>query len=190
VAELSILISAASDGDAAAWRTLVERFSGLVWSVARGHGLAHADAEEVFQTTWFRFTQHIDRIKEPDRVGGWLATTARREALRIISAGQRIDPTDDFLLIDERSPEQAVLDAEDFATDAERLRRVWEVFEELPDRCRSLLRVLLAVPPPSYTEIASAFEMAVGSIGPTRARCLRQLRSLLAARGVTGGVDG
>jgi RNA polymerase sigma factor (sigma-70 family) len=190
VAELSLLVDAASGGDSAAWRALVERFEGMVWAVARGHGLEPADAEEVCQTTWLRLTQHIGRLKDPDRIGGWLAVTARREALRVIAAGRRVDPAADFLLIDERSPEQEVLDAEAAADRTQRLRQVWEAFQELPERCRALLRVLVASPPPSYTEVAATFEMAVGSIGPTRARCLDRLRSLLRARGVIGAPDG
>jgi RNA polymerase sigma factor (sigma-70 family) len=188
--DLGSLVRAAADGDAAAWRTLVERFSGLLWSIARGHGLASADAEEVCQTTWFRLTVHIGRIKEPDRVGGWLAATARHEALRLIRAAGLVDLTSDIDLlapgIDDSSPERVVLAAEDSAAETERLSRIWQAFQDLPGRCQQLLRALLAAPPPSYADIAAAFEMAVGSIGPTRARCLQQLRDLLAARGVAG----
>jgi RNA polymerase sigma factor (sigma-70 family) len=188
------LVTAAADGDAAAWQALVARFSGLVWSIARGHGLAGADAEEVFQITWFRLAEHIHRLKEPDRVVGWLATTARHESLKTIRAGQRVDLIDDLDVlapgVDELTPERAVLDAEAAVAETERLRQLWSAFHELPDRCRRLLRALLASPAPSYAEIAAAFEMAVGSIGPTRARCLRQLRELLAARGITGREHG
>lgn len=188
--DVGSLVRAAADGDAAAWRTLVERFSGLVWSIARGYGLASADAEEVCQTTWFQLTVYIGRIKEPDRVGGWMATTARHEALRLIRAGYKVDLTSNMDLlapgIDDSSPERVVLAAEDGAAETDRLRGIWQAFQDLPDRCQQLLRALLTSPPPSYADIAAAFEMAVGSIGPTRGRCLQQLRGLLAARGVAG----
>ena len=184
------LVTSAADGDAAAWNALVARFNGLVWSVARGYGLSRDDAEEVGQITWFRLADHIGRIKEPDRIGGWLATTARNEALKLLRAAQRVGPVPDpdavVLAIDDNSPETAVLAAEEAAAHAERLRRMWEAFQDLPDRCRRLLRVLSGSPPPRYAEIADALDMPVGSIGPTRARCLGRLRELLAQRGVNG----
>ena len=184
------LVLAAARGDAVSWRALVERFSGLVWSVARGHGLSNADAEEVFQTTWLRFAEHVGRLKEPDRAGAWLATTARHECFRISRARTRVDLTDDLdglaPQVDERSPETAVVESEETAAELERLRGLWESFHELPARCLRLLRALLASPPPSYAEIAIAFEMPIGSIGPTRARCLGRLRDLLAERGIHG----
>ncbi len=96
------------------------------------------------------------------------------------------DPDAVVPAVDEHSPEAAVLAAEENAAHAERVRRMWEAFQELPDRCRRLLRVLSGSPPPSYAEIAVALEMPVGSIGPTRARCLGRLRDLLAERGVNG----
>lgn len=184
------LVLAAADGDAGSWKALVDRFSGLVWSVARGHGLASADAEEVFQTTWLRFAEHIGRLKEPDRAGAWLATTARHECLRLARARTRLDLTGDLDVlppqVDDRSPERAVVESEETAAELERLRGLWECFQELPARCLRLLRVLLATPPPSYAEIAEALDMPIGSIGPTRARCLGRLRDLLSERGITG----
>lgn len=184
------LVRAAAAGDAAAWEALVGRFSGLVWSVARGRGLGAAEAEDVFQTAWFRLAEHIGRIKDPEQVGAWLATTARHESLKVLRAGLRATPTSDMDVltvgIDEESPEQAVLESEEAAVKRERAGRLWQTFQELPERCRELLRVLIASPPPSYADIAVAFDMPIGSIGPTRARCLRRLRELLAERGITG----
>jgi RNA polymerase sigma factor (sigma-70 family) len=191
--DVSGLVLAAAAGDAVAWKALVDRFGGLVWSVARGHGLPRADAEEVFQTTWLRFAEHVGRLKEPERAGAWLATTARHECFRLSRAGTRLDLTDDLehlpAAADERSPEHAVLESEETDAERERLRVLWEAFHELPARCLRLLRALLATPPPSYAEIAAAFEMPVGSIGPTRARCLARLRDLLGQRGITGEAD-
>lgn len=188
--EVGALVMAAAGGETEAWQRLVERFSGLVWSVARGHGLERADAEEVFQTTWLRFAEHISRIKEPSHAGAWLATTARHESFKVARAGTRFDLTGDLDSLaptpDDRSPERALLESEDAAAERERLRGLWEAFHELPARCLRLLRTLLASPAPSYAEIAVAFDMPIGSIGPTRARCLRRLRDLLAERGITG----
>lgn len=189
--EIGDLVAAAGSGDDGAWRLLVEHFSGLVWSVARGYGLGSADAADVFQTTWLRLTEHLDRLDHPERVGGWLATTARHEALRVLRAGARMVPMDDRFAshlsdLGAASPERAVLDAEQDMLDADRARLLWHTFGELSARCQRLLRVLMASPPPRYAEVAAALGMPVGSIGPTRARCLAQLREKLVRRGIEG----
>jgi RNA polymerase sigma factor (sigma-70 family) len=186
-AEVGVLVRSAVDGDAAAWKSLVEGLSPLVWSVVRAHRLSDADGHEVYQTVWFRFAQNLGRIREPDKAGSWLASTARHECLKVIKSQMRLVPTDDPMLLDraseDRTPEQSVLDSEEADAQAERIRRLWEEFEELGDRCRQLLRVLMASPPPSYQEVSAALGIAVGSIGPLRQRCLRRLRARLDARG-------
>jgi RNA polymerase sigma factor (sigma-70 family) len=189
--DIRALVQAAADGEAAAWKALVGRFDGLVWSVARGYRLSDADAEDVCQTVWFRLAENLGRIKEPDRVGAWLATTARREALRLIRARARTTPTGDPDLLDAGSaidsPEQILIESEEAAADAEQIRQLWQAFGRLSARCRELLRVLVASPPPSYAEVAAGLGMKIGSIGPTRARCLAELRELLARQGITSG---
>ncbi|MFJ4535181.1 RNA polymerase sigma factor [Streptomyces tibetensis] len=181
------LVQAAADGDAAAWKALVEGLSPLVWSVVRAHRLSDADAHEVYQTAWFRFAQHLGRIREPGKAGAWLASTARHECLKVIRSAQRLTLTDDPRLLDRASedgtPEQSLLDSEEAAAQSERVRRLWQEFEELGERCRQLLRVLMATPPPSYHDVSAALGIAVGSIGPLRQRCLRRLRARLEARG-------
>ncbi len=188
-AEVGVLVQSAADGDAAAWKALVDGLGPLVWSVVRAHGLSDADAHEVYQTAWFRFTQHLGRIREPEKSGSWLASTARHDCLKVIRASQRWTPTDDVHLLDraseDRTPEESVLDSEEAAAQTERVRRLWQEFEELGERCRQLLRVLMASPPPSYQEVSAALGIAVGSIGPTRQRCLRRLRARLETRGTT-----
>src|SRR5262245_64975338 len=89
------LVARAASGDTAAWDELVERFGRLVWSVTRAHRLPDADAADVFQTTWLRLVENIDRIAQPGSLGGWLATTARRESLAVLRRNARILPTDD-----------------------------------------------------------------------------------------------
>lgn len=186
--EVGALVRSAANGDGAAWARLVDRFSGLVWSIARAHRLDAADAEEVFQTAWLRLVEHLSRLKEPEQVGAWLATTTRRESLRLIRLGARTTVTSDDHLLDrgtERgSPEQAVLDSEEAVARARRSQRLWSAFQQLSSRCRELLGMLvIASPPLSYLEVSATLGIAVGSIGPIRARCLGQLRALLAGPG-------
>lgn len=185
--DVGALVQSAVDGDTAAWKALVEGLSPLVWSVVRAHRLSEADGHEVYQTVWFRFAQHLGRIREPDKAGSWLASTARNECLKVIKGLRRLTPTDDPQLLDrvseDRTPEQSVLDSEEAAAQSERVRHLWQEFEALGERCRQLLRVLISSPPPSYQEVSAALGIAVGSIGPMRQRCLRRLRSRLDARG-------
>jgi RNA polymerase sigma factor (sigma-70 family) len=183
--EAGRLARAAAANDGSAWTALVEGFSGLVWSVARGYRLGHADAADVFQTTWLRLAEHLGRIENPERVGAWLATTARHESLRVVRGASRVVLTADADLLgpgqaDEETPERAVLDAEQAQLDDARAALLWRAFGALSARCQKLLRVLIATPPPNYAEVAAALDMPLGSIGPTRARCLRHLRERLA----------
>jgi RNA polymerase sigma factor (sigma-70 family) len=178
------LVKAAAQGDEAAWRELVERFSGLVWAVARGFRLNTADASDVYQTVWLRLAEHLGRIQSPDQVGAWLATTARRESIRVVRGRRRTTPIEDSALADlipadEISPERTVLQAEQARLEADRAKHMWRAFRDLPARCQQLLRILMASHRPSYAEAAAALDVPVGSIGPTRARCLRQLRRLM-----------
>ena len=185
------LVRGAAGGDEAAWRGLVARFSGLVWAVARAHRLANADAADVFQTTWLRLAEHIGRIEHPERVGAWLATAARRECLQSLRSAAKTTPTDDMDRLDitpdvGNPTEEAVLAAEQEREDAERAAELRRAFGRLPGRCRELLRVLMASPPPSYAEVAAALGLPLGSIGPTRGRCLQRLREEMA--GIRDGI--
>jgi RNA polymerase sigma factor (sigma-70 family) len=165
------LVGAAAIGDQAAWDALVDRFSGLVWSIARAHRLSDADAADVSQTTWLRLVEHLGRLRDPESVGAWLAATARHECLRLIRhAGRFVFDDDAFETADSDPLPDALLIA------GEREVALWRAIEALSDRCRTLIRVLMTEPAPSYEEIAAALDMPIGSIGPTRARCLEQLR--------------
>lgn len=169
---LEALVRAAAGGDQAAWDAIVDRFQGLVWATARSHRLSPADAADVAQTTWLRLVENLGRIREPERVGAWLATTARRESLRLIRLRGRELPSDDadaFESADEEGPELALLRDE-------RDTLLWRAFAKLSDRCQALLRLLVAPEEPSYEEIGAALDMPIGAIGPTRIRCLEKLR--------------
>lgn len=171
------LVRAAAAGDASAWDRLVDGFAGVVWAVTRTFGLDHMDAADVSQTTWLRLAEHLDRLQDPDRVGGWLVTTARREAMRVRERAARVVPVDDH----DDDVDAALEDLDAALIRDERDVAVWAAFQETPEPCRSLLRVLLADPPPTYDEVSKALDMPIGSIGPRRQRCLAALRQRVAA---------
>jgi RNA polymerase sigma factor (sigma-70 family) len=170
--ETGELLAAAQAGDSDAWDHLVERYARLVWAVARGFALSAADAADVSQTTWLRLVEHLDKLREPEHLGGWLATTARHECLRVLRRNGReivgVDTDFDFEA-GEPTPEAVVLDGE-------RDRVLWQSLGEISQRCQVLLRALATAPPPSYQDISAALGMPIGSIGPTRARCLDHLK--------------
>jgi RNA polymerase sigma factor (sigma-70 family) len=169
------LVLAAAAGDQRAWDELVDRFSGLVWAIARAHRLAPADAADVSQTTWLRLVEHLHRLRDPDHVGGWLATTARHECLRVIRKANRELP-DDMLDSEVDPAGEPVPSPESVVLSNERNRLLWQALNRLSQRCQLLLRALAASPEYSYAEVSNALAIPVGSIGPTRARCLDHLR--------------
>lgn len=173
------LVQEAGRGDRDAWQALVQAYGGLVWSVARGYRLAPADAADVSQTTWLRLVENLDRLQEPAKVASWLATTARRESLRLLRRGNHEVPHETGTGEDQPSSDD---DPEVVLLSTEERTELWAAFRELTERCKLLLRVLSVTPLPSYTDVASSLGMPVGSIGPTRSRCLTQLRRNLTAR--------
>jgi RNA polymerase sigma factor (sigma-70 family) len=182
------LVSRAAAGDEIAWNEIVDRFSGLLWSVTRSYGLATQQASDVVQTAWLRLVEHIGELRDPEHVGAWLATTTRREALRTVAAQRREEPRDD-----DRTWDQPAAPHE--APDAAMIRReertaLLAALADLPPRQQQLLRVLSTDPAPSYQEVAAATGMPVGSIGPTRARALQRLRGMLAGDAVPGAAFG
>jgi RNA polymerase sigma factor (sigma-70 family) len=178
------LVRRAADGDSSAWDALVSRFSGLVWAVARQHRLSDADAGDVSQATWLRLVENLGALREPEAVAGWLATTARREALRVIRLGGRQLPTD-FDAVIEIPDDAERTDPSRFLLADERQSAMRTAFATLGEACRTLLLLLVADPPVSYAEISATLEMPIGSIGPTRARCLDRLRKSPALAGIT-----
>jgi RNA polymerase sigma factor (sigma-70 family) len=165
----------AASGERAAWDALVGRFGGLVWAIARGSGLRASDAADVSQTVWLRLVEHLDRLVNPGRVGAWLATTTRRESIRLRSRGDRQVPVGNPQLFDaEEEEERRPVDHRMLLRERDDLLR--EAVAALPERGRTLLTLLVADPPLSYADVSSMLEMPIGSIGPTRGRVLAQLR--------------
>jgi RNA polymerase sigma factor (sigma-70 family) len=177
------LLRRADKGDDLAWNTIVERYTSLLWSVARGHRLNAADAADVVQTTWLRLVEHLHTIREPDRLTSWLVTTARRECLRLVGLARREDlgGVDQLAatLPDDREPP-----VDEGLLLSERDAMLWQCFGQLSERCQLILRTLMATPAPSYAEVSAALEVPVGSIGPTRGRCLDRLRELVEVAGL------
>lgn len=176
------LLRRADGGDRAAWDLIVDRYTDLLWSVARSYRLDTVDAADVVQTTWLRLVENLGRIQDPERLPGWLATTARRECLRLLKRSQRelvgaLDDTADDL------PDTAAPELDDRLLRDERDAALWRCFLRLTPRCQQLLRVLTATDAPAYAQVAEALDMPIGSIGPTRMRCLHKLRLLTAEAG-------
>jgi len=179
--DVGALVRAAASGDQYAWNQLVDEFASTVWAIARGHRLNSADAADVFQTTWLRLLEHLNRIEQPERVGAWIATTARRECLRMLRISKRQVPRDDFDFVPDPvsfAPPDRNLVVE------ERRHLVSQLVDQLPSRSRLLLRLLSADSPLSYKEISEALSMPIGSIGPSRQRALEQLRRLVLRAGL------
>jgi len=173
------LVRRAADGDMMAWDRLVEQYARLIWSITVEFKLAESDAADVAQTTWLRLLEHIDRIEYPDRVGSWLAATARNECLRSLAARKRVVLSDDDGHLNSAFAHGPEIDERLLAR--ERDETVRDAMSRLPRRWQRLLEMLMADPPASYADISDELELPIGSIGPTRGRCLARLRVLLQA---------
>jgi RNA polymerase sigma factor (sigma-70 family) len=175
--EAAELVGAASSGSARAWEQLVDTYGGLVWSIARGYRLNDGDAADVSQTIWLRLVENLDRLQDPSRVGAWLATTTRRECLRVLGQSRRLTlvaEVEDF-----ESAEGTGGDVDSALLAAERAAEVRDALATLPLRSQQLMVLLMMDPPPSYAEISRMLQMPIGSIGPTRGRCVARLREIL-----------
>lgn len=182
VADLDVagLLRRAAVGDTRAWERLVDKFGRLIWSITRDFNLRESDAADVFQTTWMRLIEHVDRIEQADRVGSWLAATARNECLRCLAAHKRLVlTTEEDVVLDDRAEHGTEIDEALLA--GERAATVRAAMAHLPRRGQRLLELLMADPPASYAEISHELGLPVGSIGPTRGRLLARLRLLLEA---------
>jgi RNA polymerase sigma factor (sigma-70 family) len=169
------LVMRARDGEQRAWDALVERYAPLVWSICRRYRLQGADAEDVGQSVWLQMVDQLDRIRDPAALPGWIATTTRRECWRTQNAARRMQAGCFEFDAESISDEDAGM-ADDELLLAERHAALREAFADLPVGCRRLLDLLLQDPPLPYSEISARLAMPVGSIGPSRRRCLDRLR--------------
>jgi len=164
-------------GDEGALESLVQTLTPLLWHTVRAYGLDTATAEDVVQNTWLTLVRKADTVTEPQAVLRWLTVTARRDAWRAARATHRVDLTEDVTTLDVRTPaaspeEQVVRTADE--------RALWFAVGKLNERCQRLLRIIAFHDRPDYTALSQELGMPVGSIGPTRGRCLDKLRAELA----------
>jgi len=177
-ARMADLLSAARAGSEDALGQIVNELSPLLWQVARSAGLSQGDAEDVLQTVWMRLITHLDGIHDAGALTGWLVTTTKRESWRVRAAGRKQLPADQDVFAD--LPDKGPGSEEQVMLEDQR-RELWAAIGMLSRRCQELLRIMAFAPRADYATVAAALGMRVGSIGPTRGRCLAKLRAVLAA---------
>lgn len=176
------LLVAAGKGTTSAWEEIIRRYGNLVAATVRSFRLQEADALDAMQTTWLRLAENVHRVQSPEHLGGWLATTARRECLRILRHQAKHTPNPMDAVAEEVV--DSSVGAEQRAIDADTARTLWNLVAELPPRRRTLIRTLFADTPHPYAQIARTTGIPPGGIGPTRARALQQLRQRLDEHGL------
>src|SRR6266516_1002500 len=174
-APVADLVMRARNGDQWAWDAIVERYAPLVWSICRRYRLAGADTDDAGQAVWLQLVDQIDRIRDPAALPGWLATTTRRECGRIVRAAHRAQPPG-YVLDADKIPDERTGTADDELLVAEQHAALRAALSHLPPSCQRLISLLTEDPPPPYTEISARLGIPVGSIGPSRSRCLDKLR--------------
>jgi RNA polymerase sigma factor (sigma-70 family) len=160
-------------GDDPALDDLVRIMSPVLWHVVRATGLDREATEDVVQNTWLTLVRSGDSVRDAQAITRWLCTAARREAWRVSKAGSRTRPVEDDVLA-ARMPEETSPESEVVTNDEKAI--LWQAISRLPERCQKLLRIVAWEPRPDYSSVADTLEMPIGSIGPTRRRCLDKLR--------------
>ena len=163
-------------GDPSVWEEILRRYGKLVSATVRSYRLQEADALDAVQTTWLRLAENADQIQSPERLGGWLTTTARRECLRILRQAKRAPRLTDMVADTIADP---LMEPERRVIETDVARRLWSFVNELSPRQRSLLRALFTDHPCPYANVVHTTGIPLGAIGPTRRRALRQLRGRL-----------
>lgn len=168
------------DGDPRGLDELVRLLTPVLWHVVRAYGLERDRAEDVIQTTWLTFVRRHTSIEKPQAVSSWIIVSARREAWRAGRVNDPATPVEDEVLA-RKAPESESAEFRAVLNDAQ--RRLWLAVDGLSERCRRLLRVIAFDDRPDYAGLAKELAMPVGSIGPTRGRCLNKLRETLREQG-------
>ena len=168
------LVEGARNHEQQAWDALIERYAPLVWSICRRNRLDQAEASDVSQDVWLRLVEQLDRIRDPAALPGWLATTTQRECYRFVRAARRAHSVERVVDAEDIPDPTVIVEQELLA--GELHTALHEAFSELPPRDRELLALLIQDPPLSYAEISARLGIPIGTIGPTRRRCLEKLR--------------
>jgi RNA polymerase sigma factor (sigma-70 family) len=168
----------ARNGETGALSEIVRELNPLLWQVARAQGLTAEESADVVQTSWLELLRRLHEIRSPQALTSWLVTATRREAWRVRELSRRQVP--DGVARLEAVPDPGPSPGERLLDD-ERDQVLWQHFQRLPERCRTLLRIVAHVARPDYSAVAEALDMPIGSIGPTRGRCLAKLREMLQA---------
>jgi RNA polymerase sigma factor (sigma-70 family) len=169
------LVARARGGDKRSWDALVERYAPLIWSICRQYRLGRADADDVGQNVWLRLVGHLDQIREPAALPGWLATTTRRECARLVRAARGPHTARHPLDAETMADEQAGAADQDLLA-AERHAALRQAFADLPPDGQRLIALLIGDPPVPYLEVSAQLGIPIGSIGPTRRRYLDRMR--------------
>lgn len=168
MSDTAVRMAEADDG----WEALVQRHGPMIASIARARGLCAADVADVAQTVWMKLFVHMAQIREPDHIRSWLATTTRHECISVWRQRQKVgllpDPERLDLIADENAVEPAV-------ETSDRDVQLRAAVAKLPDIQRAIVRRLMSDVAPSYSEVATELGIPIGSIGPTRRRCLQAL---------------
>jgi RNA polymerase sigma factor (sigma-70 family) len=168
----------ARNGETGALAGAVRELNPLLWHVARAEGLTAEESADVVQTAWLELLRRLHDIRSPRALTSWLITTTRREAWRTRDRSRQQRPDAAAWL--DAVPDPGPGPGERLLSE-ERDSALWRHFQQLPERCRTLLRILAQASRPDYAAVAEALGMPVGSIGPTRGRCLAKLRAMLLA---------
>jgi RNA polymerase sigma factor (sigma-70 family) len=171
---VAVLVTRARNGDKQAWDELVERYAPLIWSICRRYQLCRVDADDVGQYVWLQLVDKLALLRNPAALPGWLATTTRRECSRVLREARKEAPGRWLDAADIPDKMAEVVESE--LLRAERHAALREAFADLPADSRQLIAMLMQDPPVPYAEISAKLGIPVGSIGPTRSRCLEKLR--------------
>lgn len=175
------MIAACLEGDRVAWASLVERYERLIYAIPLRYGLSEGQAADIFQDVCLILLQKLDQLRDERRLAGWLATTTRRSCWRAMRRRDGAGPEDPTLLLESRAGD--LPDPDEVVGDWEAFQAVRQGLARLGERCRTLLQLLYyRSPTPSYAMIAAELDIAEGSIGPTRARCLKKLQHAIGGR--------
>ena len=176
------LVSLCLHGNSGAWEALIMRYRRLIYSIPVRFSFSSADASDVFQSVCLKLIEHLHELKDETKVSAWLITTTTRQCLYVRSQKFRETGGNEEEIEEPPDPSENV---EAIRVQVEEQQTVRESVDQLPDRCRQLIELLyFDNRAPSYEDVGRVLSMPVASVGPTRARCLDKLRTLLRRRGV------